>query len=261
MHFLRISWTFLKIGLLNEFAYRANMFLQIVQSGVAVVGALGGLLVVFHHTDNIGGWGANEVLAVLGIYLLVGALVGSIVEPSMQKFMEDVRLGTLDYTLTKPVEAQFLISVGEIRVWKFFDLVLGLIVICVALVRRGIPMGPLDWFLFFLMLLAGCAIVYSFFLVMATISFWSLRIDNILAIFSDLYKAARWPIGIYPNWLQFILTFLIPVAIAITVPAEALVGRLTGGRVVLAVIVALICLIGSRIVWRIGLKHYSGASA
>ena len=261
MHLLRVAWTFFKIGLLGEFAYRANLYLQLVQSAVAVAGAVGGLLVVFNHTDTLGGWGPDEVLAVLGVYLLVGAAMGGVIEPSMQKLMEDVRQGTLDYTLTKPGEAQFLISVSEIRVWRLVDVVLGLAVLGVALVRRGGELALLDGALFLLMLLAGGAIIYSFFLVMASVAFWSLRIENILVIFGDMYQAARWPIGIYPQWLRFILTFVVPVAIAITVPAEAVVGRLTGARVALALGVALFALAASRFIWGRGLKRYSGASA
>ena len=261
IHLLRVAWTFLKIGLLGEFAYRANLYLQLLQSGVAVAGAVGGLLVVFSHTDTLGGWGPDEVLAVLGVYLLVGAAMGGIIEPSMQKLMEDVRQGTLDYTLTKPEDAQFLISVAEIRVWKLVDVVLGLAVLGVALARRSGAFGLADGALFLLMLLAGGAIVYSFFLVLATVSFWFLRIENILVIFGDVYQTARWPIGIYPQWLRFILTFVVPVAIAVTVPAEAVVGRLTGTRVGLALGVALFALAASRVVWRRGLKRYSGASA
>ena len=41
-----------------------------------------------------------------------------------------------------------------------------------------------------------------------------------------MYEAGRWPIGIYPPWLRAILTFVVPVGFAITVPAEGLVGRL-----------------------------------
>ena len=129
MHRLRVAWTFLRIGLLNELAYRANLYLQILQSGVAVAGAIGGLVVVFGHTDTLRGWGPDEVLAVLGVYLLMGAAMGGVIEPSMQKLMEDVRQGTLDYTLTKPEEAQFLVSVAEIRVWKLVDVALGLAVL------------------------------------------------------------------------------------------------------------------------------------
>ena len=261
MNRLQVAWTFFRIGLLNELAYRANLYLQILQSSVAVVGAIGGLMVVFAYTDSLHGWGLDEVLAVLGVYLLMGSVMGGVIEPSMQKLMEDVRQGTLDYTLTKPEEAQFLVSVAEIRVWKLVDAVLGMAVLVVALARRSEVVGLADVALFALVLVAGGAIIYSFLLAMASVSFWFLRIDNILVIFSDMYQAARWPIGVYPGWLRNLLTFVVPVAIAITVPAEALVGRLTGGRALLAWGVAAGAVAAARFVWMRGLRHYSGASA
>jgi ABC-2 type transport system permease protein len=98
-------------------------------------------------------------------------------------------------------------------------------------------------------------------MVLATCSFWFVRVDNILVIFQSMYEAGRWPVGIYPPALRWALTFLVPVAFAITVPAEALVGRLTGETLAGAVLLAIVLLIFSRRFWLIGLRHYTGASA
>jgi ABC-2 type transport system permease protein len=68
-------------------------------------------------------------------------------------------------------------------------------------------------------------------------------------------------VGVYPAWLRTGLTFLVPVAFAVTVPAEALTGRLTGLTLLGAAGLALALLLLSRWVWRTGLKRYSGASA
>ena len=58
-----------------------------------------------------------------------------------------------------------------------------------------------------------------------------------------------------------ILTFLVPVAFAVTVPAEGLTGRLTLQTLLLAVALALVMLLVSRLFWRFGIRYYSGASA
>jgi ABC-2 type transport system permease protein len=261
MHRVHVVWTFFKIGLLNEFAYRANLYLQLIQSCAAGAMAFVGLIVVFGHTDTIGGWGPDEVLAVLGVYLVMGAAISGAIAPSMQKLMEDVRRGTLDYTLTKPEESQFLVSVGEFRVWKLVDAMIGVVVLGVALGRRGETLGAAEAALFGAMMVAGGTIIYSFFLTMGAVSFWFLRIENILLIFHNMYQAARWPIGVYPRWLRIILTFVLPVAIAVTVPAEALLSRLTIERIVVVVLAALFSLTVSRVIWLRGVRHYSGASA
>jgi len=86
-------------------------------------------------------------------------------------------------------------------------------------------------------------------------------VENILVIFQSMYEAGRWPVSLYPGWLRFALTFLVPVAFATTVPAEALSGRLTAQTLLGAVALAAALLIVSRLFWRVGIRHYSGASA
>jgi len=57
------------------------------------------------------------------------------------------------------------------------------------------------------------------------------------------------------------LTFLVPIAFAVTVPAQALTSRLTPDTLALATAFAAALLVGARWFWRIGTRHYSGASA
>ncbi len=261
MYRLSLIYTFFRIGVMNELAYRANFYVQILSSLMSLGTAIAGLLIVFRHTEKLGDWTSTDILALLGIYMLVGGTIRIVIQPSMQRLMEDVRQGTLDYTLTKPEDAQFLISISQVRIWKLTDIVLGLIVVGTALNRRGMNLGADETLLFGAVLFCGGAIIYSFWLVLATLSFWFIRIENILVIFEAMYQAGRWPIGIYPQWLKFILTFIVPIAFAITVPAQALTGRLTGDTLGLVFVVAIAMLIGSRIFWKIGLRNYTGASA
>lgn len=57
------------------------------------------------------------------------------------------------------------------------------------------------------------------------------------------------------------LTFIIPVAFAVTIPAEALTSRLTPLILVGTFALTLFFIVLARFIWRLGLKNYSGASA
>lgn len=261
MHALRLLWIHLKLGVLNELQYRTHLFVQLAQSLIGLVTALFGLGVVFSKTDNLAGWAPSELLAVVGVYFLVGGITQLVVQPSLSRFMEDVRQGTLDFTLTKPVDAQGLVSIRRIEPWKLIDVAIGCAVLAVALARLGGSIGWEDAAAFALVLLAGVVIVYSFLLILATFVFWFVRLDNILVIFQSMYEAGRWPITIYPTWLRGALTFVVPIGFAITVPAEALTGRLTGPLVAGALALAVALPLAARWFWGFGLRHYSGASA
>lgn len=258
---LLIIWTYFRLGVLGELEYRANFLVQLLGSGLELVVALGGLSVVFNHTETLGGWLPDHLLALVGIHILVGGCINLVINPSMQRFMEDVRKGTLDFTLTKPADAQLLVSVQRVAIWKGVDVVMGLVVVGVALGRLKTEMGVTETAVFLLALLCGGAIVYSFWLMLATFSFWFVRVENILVIFQSMYAAGRWPVGIYPGWLRFTLTFLVPIAFAVTIPAQSLIGQLTYAALWGALGLAAALLIMSRLFWRYGVRHYSGASA
>jgi ABC-2 type transport system permease protein len=174
---------------------------------------------------------------------------------------ESVRDGTLDFTLAKPEDAQLLVSVWRVEIWKLVDIGLGLVVLGISLARLGQRVGLAQAAAFVAALVAGGVIVYSFWLILATTAFWLVRVENILVIFQSVYEAGRWPVSIYPGWLRFALTFLVPVAFAITVPAQAIAGRLKGPALLGAAGFAAALFTAARLFWRMGIRRYSGASS
>jgi ABC-2 type transport system permease protein len=261
MRFFRLFAVFVRVGVMSELAYRGNFFVQLFESLLELGTALAGLAVIFAHTTSLGGWRPDEVLALVGVYFLMGGAIRLIIQPSMQQLVEGVHDGTLDFTLTKPEDAQLLVSISRVEIWKLTDFVLGFGVLVAALARMGERVGWGQAGAFALTLLAGGAIVYSFWLILATFSFWFVRVENMLEIFQSMYEAGRWPVSLYPGWLRFFLTFLIPVAFATTVPAQALAGRLTWQTLAESLGLAVVMLVVSRLFWRVGIRRYSGASA
>jgi ABC-2 type transport system permease protein len=258
---LGLLWLAFRLGALDALQYRADFFIQVFHSLVRLGTALAGIAVVFSQTDELGGWRAEELVALVGVFQLVGGLLGLVIRPSMERLMEGVRLGTLDFTLTKPADAQLLVSVRQVDIWRLVDVVLGAGLIVFAVLQLDERIGPDRAIAFGVTLAAGVAIIYSFLLVLATMAFWFVRLENILVIFASMYEAGRWPVGIYPPWLRIALTFIVPVAFAVTVPVESLVGRLELTGLVGTLALAGAFLVVSRWFWLFGLRHYTGASA
>jgi ABC-2 type transport system permease protein len=261
MKYLKLWWVFIRVGIMGEVAYRANFFVHLFQSALELGAALAGLAVIFSHTETLAGWRPDELVALVSVYFLVGGVIGLVVQPSMEELTEAVHEGTLDFTLTKPEDAQLLVSIWRVEIWKLTDIVLGFGLLVVSLSRLGERVGVGQAAAFAAAMLAGGVIVYSFWLILATSAFWLVRVENILVIFQSVYEAGRWPVSIYPGWLRFGLTFLIPVAFAITVPAQALAGRLSGRTLLGAALFAAVLFAAARAFWRAGIRHYSGASA
>ena len=261
MHALRISWLFFKVGVLNELQYRVNFVVQVFQSAIALVVGLLVLALVYSHTDELNGWSQSELLCLLGIQILMGGAIKVSIQPNMMRLIDEVRDGKLDHALTKPEDAQVLVSVREVRIWQVVDLITGLAVLGVGLSRITTDLGVLDALAFGIALLLGAAMIYSFWLVIATGAFWVVNMWHVADLFDGVFQTGRWPIGIYPGWLRYSVTFLVPVAFAVTVPAQAVTSRLKWQTFALAVVFAAVLFGFTRWFWRFGLRRYSGASA
>lgn len=246
---------------MNELQYRANFAAQLLESGIALATGLAVLGLVFAQTRSLAGWSQPELLAVMGVHMLMGGFVWTFIDPNMQRLITDVREGTLDFVLTKPVDSQLLATVREVRIWNAVDIVIGLVVLGVAIVQMGGRIGPLEAAAFVSALVLGASMIYCFWMILTTSAFWIVRMDEIHELFEGVFQAGRWPVTIYPGWLRIGLTFLVPIAFAVTVPAQALSSRLDAGTLALAAAFAVALLAFTRWFWHFGLRNYSGASA
>jgi ABC-2 type transport system permease protein len=261
MNYFRLVRVFFRVNIVGELAYRINFFINLFQSILGLGTALLGMAIIFSFTSSLGGWSPAEILALVGIYVLIGGIIRFTIQPGMEQLIESVRDGTFDFTLTKPEDAQLMTSISRFGIWEIINIFLGFALLLVALARLGGNVGGLAALEFVAMLLTGAVIIYSFFLILATLAFWLVRVENILTIFQSMYEAGRWPISLYPAWLRYGLTFVIPVAFATTVPVEALTNRLNWETLLVAFGLAVILLMASRAFWKMGLRHYSGTSA
>jgi ABC-2 type transport system permease protein len=261
MNAIRVALLHLRVGVMNELQYRVNFALQVLQSLLAVATGLVVLWLVYSYTAELNGWSESELLAVLGIQILMGGLIRALVQPNMLRLMDDVRDGKLDYALTKPVDAQILVSVRQVEIWQAIDIISGAVVLSVALARLGSDLGAVDVVAFAVALALGAVMIYCFWLVITTVSFWVVRMDHVNELWEGVFQTGRFPVGIYPGWLRFSVTFLVPIAFAVTVPAEAVTSRLDWQTFALALVFAVVLFAFTRWFWRFGLRNYTGASA
>jgi len=262
VHSLRILRAFLSVGVLNLVQYRTDFAVAVLNALVSLVTQVLGLSVIFGNTTDLRGWTVDGLLVLIGIHFFISGLVGLVVRPSMEALMEGIRLGTFDFLLTKPADSQLLASARVFAPQALTDVGVGVGVVVYGLTRSGAGIGPASVGLFVVTLVAGFATVYSFLLLLSTCAFWFVKLDNILVVFQALFgNAGRWPVNIFPGWMRPVLTFVVPIAFAVTVPASALVGRLTVSGALLSVSVAAGFLVVSRVFWLVALRHYTGASA
>jgi ABC-2 type transport system permease protein len=258
---LRLARLHFKLGALNELQYRINFWVQLFNSTLNLGTGLVAIAVVYNQTDTLGGWTGAQLLAVLGVHVLIGGFLRTFVVPNMWALIQDVQQGTLDYTLTRPADSQLIVSVRQISIWSLIDVALGVGVIVWAVREMQADLTAAGIASFIVALVCGASIVYAIWLSAVTIAFKAVHIGDLMDILNGVYEAGRWPVTIYPLWLRGSLTVVIPLAFAITVPAEIISNRIEWWWLALTVGVSVVAFGVSRLIWKWGVRNYSGASA
>src|SRR5690606_7629421 len=116
-----------------------------------------------------------QLLIVMGVYTMVGGLIGFAIEPNMARVLADVHQGTFDHVLTKPVDSQLLSSVRQFRLWRLTDVGGGGGVVIWGLVRLDDGFGIADAAWFLVSLAAGMVLIYCVWLMVTAGAFWVVR--------------------------------------------------------------------------------------
>jgi ABC-2 type transport system permease protein len=252
---------FFKVNVQMSLAYRADTIVNILLNLMWLGWELLSLSIIFSNTETIAGWGFGELIALLGVFRLVHTLMIALLWPNTEKFNQSIRDGSMDYTLLQPVNSMFLVTFSRITVWRAWDLVLAIVLISIGVNMSGETVTTPELLTFILLTISGAVIIYSLWIVLIALTFWFTKFDNNVTILQALLDSGRYPVTVYPVWLRIIVTFIIPIAVATTVPLQGLRGDLTIDRVAMFFAIGIVSFLIASQVWKRGLKQYSGASS
>lgn len=243
----------------RELQYRANFFASLIGTLFWLAMALLTVHVFYSHTEHLGGWSFWETVVLLGVFNALVGVVEGVLRPGIGSLPDEVRHGTLDQILARPIDAQLYLSLRELDLWRVVDVVLGFALSAFAIIRLGHVPTPMEIIAFVLTFAAAVVVLYAVWVTLMSLAFWLVAVENLSTVFDSLFEAARYPAAAYPAGLRIIFVFLLPVAWTTTTPASALVGRLQPIGVLESLIVGALSLIVSRAVWRVGLRRYTSA--
>ncbi len=261
VRYLRLLWIQLRASALLAAQYRSDFFIDGVIAIFWATTALIPLLVVFRDRQHLAGWTFGEALLVSGWFVLLNGVLDGAINPGLQAVVDHIRKGTLDFILLKPADAQFLVSVSRFEVWRVTTLALAGGILGYAFHQIG--HGPSFFGLASaaLLLAAATVLLYSLWILTVSAAFYVVKVDNLTYLFSSIFDAARWPSSVFRGALRFVFTFVVPLALMTTYPAEALLGKLEGTTLVYSVLGAAAFAFFARRVWLRSIGRYTSASS
>ena len=209
-------------------------------------------------TKTLAGYNLNQTLFFFLTFNLID-VVAQFLFREVYRFRPLVVSGSFDLVLTKPMSALFRSLMGGADV---LDLVtISPLVLAIYLVGRGLGPSPTDVLFYIFLIINGLALATAFHIAVISMGIITLEIDHTIMIYRDITNLGRFPIDIYKQPLQGILTYLIPVGIMITLPAKALMGLVSPWGVLLSFAIGVAAVLVSIRLWHFALTKYTSASS
>jgi ABC-2 type transport system permease protein len=258
--YLRLLGIQLRASALLAAQYRWDFVVDGVISLFWAFTAVVPLFVVYGaKRTGIPGWTFGEALVVTGWFILLQGILDGAINPGLASVVDHIRKGTLDFVLLKPADAQFLVSTSKFALWRVFSIVGAFVIFGLAFREVGRAPAALGVVEAVALLIAATVLLYSLWILIVSAAFFVVKVDNLTYLFSSIFDAARWPSSVFRGALRTVFTFIIPLAVMTTFPAEALLGRLELRTLFGALIGAVIFASLARLVWIKSIGHYSSA--
>lgn len=218
------------------------------------------LVGIVNKTNGLADYSKDQVI----LFFLVFNLVDIITQFFFRGtyfFRQKVVSGEFDFYLLNPMHPLFRALANftdPLDLITFFPLVLYFIWF---LAHSSITMTLQSVILFFVMFILSFLVAFAFHVVVLAIGVITTEVDHTIMIYRDLTQMARIPIDLYAQPARIFLTYLIPIALMLTVPAKALMGLMTPLSVLSSLFFVLCFLFLSLRFWKYSLSQYSSASS
>jgi ABC-2 type transport system permease protein len=218
--------------------------------------------IIFSNVQELGGWNFYQALFLYAFAKLIIVVSTIWTKRGVQSIGKDlIRMGDLDFYLTKPVNPMVLVSISKPQVYEFLNLFFIVPLLLYSALKSGISIGYLN-IIWFVLLFAVAQALYYFISVLTVLpAFWFIRLWSLTDILNRLSQFMRYPVNIFPLYLKFLLMVLVPILSVSFIPVNALFyPPKTLYIVFILVLTAIFGLITTKI-WKAGLKHYGSASS
>jgi len=261
--YLRIWWLQIRCGLMQRMAYPYNFYLMVVGVFVQMVLSIAFIDIIFKFVDNISGWTKEGAMMILASYMILEGLMWATCS-FISGIQRNVRMGTMDMIITRPIDTQFLVSVWRADPEDWMRPFTALIIFGININGLGVWGASLFFNIcfYFIMLFFGFLILYSITLFIKTVAFWVIEGSALWSLGDTVSKLSQYPTDIFfHKSVKMFFSIIIPVTFMTTIPVKILINGPKFSLMFYSFLLVLIFFIASRKFFHFGLKNYKSASS
>jgi ABC-2 type transport system permease protein len=257
-NYLKIWWMMSKNSFSVVLSQRTAMFFFLTGKTIRFTFFLGFLYFLLLGTKNLAGYNVNQTISFFLVFNLVD-VISQFFFRAVYTFRSKIVSGDFDLVLVKPISSLFTVLLGGADLMDLITIppLIGVTIYAVGFLHPNF----LQIFLFVFLILNALIIATAFHILALSFGIITFEIDNVIMIYRDLTSLGRFPVDIYRQPIQGILTYLIPVGVMMTFPAKALMGLVSFQGVAWSFFIGVVMLFLSLRFWNFSLTKYTSASS
>ena len=205
--------------------YRAGLVIAWTAQAFGYAGVYAAIWLIVDRFDQIGGWAWPEIALMLGFHVLGYALGASFTFVQLRNMEDQVRLGTFDSLLVRPMSPWAYLCFSGINIEYGGHVALGLMLLLWSLPQLGIDWSALTVLQLILSLLSAALLTGAIVTMIGGTALLLGRSRYLFGIYFGVWELARYPLTIFAMPLQVLLLTVMPVAFMAYVPVAALIGK------------------------------------
>lgn len=228
-----------------------------------------GVLLLYFIVKNfqpVGGWTFPQLAFVYGLGNISHAVM-TIFTAQLWWMQNYIIRGEFDRMLLRPLNVYYQFLSSEINFIALMDLITGGVIF-----SYGCRLVQFNWSasntIKVITVVLGAALIrFSIFTVICTIAFWTKKCLPLVLLATEMLdRTTLYPVSIYPLFLQFIFTFIIPVAFISFYPACEFLGQddrlgIPLGLSVWTPLIGILTIIPAVLFFNYGLKSYESSGS
>ncbi len=260
-HLARVWRANVRTSVIREMEFRGNFLLGLLRQALWLASYIMLIEIIFYNTPSLAGWGRTDMFIILALSRLVEGLMSVLFIDNIIHISELVQKGTFDFILTKPLPKQFATFFSRVNLGSIGNIAAGFFLLLYAILQAPYAVTIPALLVALFLASIGIVIYYSLLVIVASIVFYIEKIESLWSFELLFSEPLTIPFDVFPRAARNTLTYILPLAFVVFVPAQALTGRLQWWQVPVGIIIAVIFLLLANLAWRAGLRRYSSASS
>lgn len=263
-HYLSVTLCNIKMALLTIIEYPSNILGWLISNPIQFILGFATIKFVVEQFGEINGWDYGQLAFLYGISVISHAL-------SMIFFVQGwfmgffVIEGEFDRFLTRPMSVLYQFFFTNINVFGLTDLIPGILVFIYGCNKTGFSFTVTNTIGIIVMIIGAVLIRGGIYILLGSTSLWTKSANDFGQFTQEIFdKTTMYPLSMYPEALQLILTFIIPIGWVSFYPASELLGIETafsagGFGVWITLLAGIAVMLIAGAVFKAGMKRYDSA--